>query len=171
MTCSFAVRRQRKQTAASSSSPSIPPITKGLQERIHEFGNIDEPIELKPIIDHLAALPSLDLAYSEETEARIPELAGGISVALARTFKIIDPALKNRKASMGALAAYLRLAAVDTCTPAFRGGREVLAEPRIHLQRCKGRCSKRLSIVISWGRTACVSVANQDLLRLALLIG
>ena len=75
--------------------PFDPPITKGLQERIHEFGNIDEQIELKPIIDHLAALPPLDLAYSEETEARLPELAGGISVALSRTFKIIDPALKN----------------------------------------------------------------------------
>ena len=62
--------------------PFDPPITKGLQERIHEFGNIDEQIELKPIIDYLAALLPL-------------ELAGGISVALARTFKIIDPALKN----------------------------------------------------------------------------
>src|ERR1700738_907590 len=95
MTCSFAVRRQRKQTAASSSSPSIRRSPRGWQERIHEFGNIDEQIEQKPIIDYLAALPPLDLAYSEETEARLPELAGGISVALARTFKIIDPALKN----------------------------------------------------------------------------
>jgi hypothetical protein len=75
--------------------PFDPPITKGLQEQIHAFRNIDEQIELKPILDHLAALPPLDLAYSEETEARFPEIAGGISVALARTFKIIDPALKN----------------------------------------------------------------------------
>ena len=75
--------------------PFDPPITKGLQERIHEFRNIDERIELKPILDHLAARPPLDLAYSEETEVRLPEIAGGISVALARTFKIIDPALKN----------------------------------------------------------------------------
>jgi hypothetical protein len=71
------------------------PITKGLQERIHEFRNIDEQIELRPILDHLASSPPLDLAYSEETEARLPEIAGGISVALARTFKIIDPKLKN----------------------------------------------------------------------------
>lgn len=75
--------------------PFDPPITNGLQERIHEFRNIDEQIKLKPILDSLAALPPLDLAYSEETEARLPEIAGGISVALARTFKIIDPALKN----------------------------------------------------------------------------
>ena len=71
------------------------PITEGLQERIHEFRRLDEQIELKPILDHLAALPPLDLAYSEETTARFSEIAGGISVALAHTFKIIDPELKN----------------------------------------------------------------------------
>jgi hypothetical protein len=71
------------------------PITKGLQERIHEFRNIDEQIELRSILDHLALRPPLDLAYSDETEARLPEIASGISVALARTFKIIDPKLKN----------------------------------------------------------------------------
>src|ERR1700730_7693273 len=32
---------------------------------------------------------------------------------------------KPAKRALGALAAYLRPAAVDTCTPAFRGGREV----------------------------------------------
>jgi hypothetical protein len=90
----------RGQAAAKANGRDIiepfdPPITKGLQERIHEFRNIDEQIELKPILDHLAARPPLDLAYSEETEVRLPEIAGGISVALARTFKIIDPELKN----------------------------------------------------------------------------
>ena len=43
----------------------------------------------------MAARPPLDLAYSEETEARLPAIAGGISVALAQTFKVIDPDLRN----------------------------------------------------------------------------
>jgi hypothetical protein len=73
------------------------PITKGLQERIHEFRNIDAQIELKPIIDRLTARPPLDLALSVETEARLPEIVGGLSIALARSFKIIDPDLKNPK--------------------------------------------------------------------------
>jgi Domain of unknown function (DUF1931) len=90
----------RGQAAAKANGRDIiepfdPPITKGLQKRIHEFRNIDEQIELKPILDRLAALPPLDLAYSEETEARLPEIAGGISVALAHSFKINDPELKN----------------------------------------------------------------------------
>ncbi|MGE5779710.1 MAG: DUF1931 family protein [Hyphomicrobiales bacterium] len=71
------------------------PVTRGLQECIHAFRAIDQTIELKPILDRLTALPPLDLAYSDETEARLPELVGGLSVALARTFKILDPDLKN----------------------------------------------------------------------------
>jgi hypothetical protein len=35
------------------------------------------------------------LIYSSETEERLPEIAGGISLALARAFEIIDPELKN----------------------------------------------------------------------------
>jgi hypothetical protein len=71
------------------------PITKGLQESIHEFENIDEQIELRPILEHLAAQPPLDLAYGEDTEDQLPVVVGGLSVALARAFKIIDGNLKN----------------------------------------------------------------------------
>ncbi len=71
------------------------PITKGLQERIHEFRKLEEGIAVEPILEHLTALPPFDLTYSEETKARLPEIAGGISVALAHTFKIIDPDVKN----------------------------------------------------------------------------
>jgi hypothetical protein len=71
------------------------PITKGLQECIHDFRDIDEEIELNPILDRLTALPPLDLDYSEETEAQLPGIVGGLSVALARSFKVTDPGLKN----------------------------------------------------------------------------
>ena len=65
------------------------------QECIHAFRQMDEAVELEPILDYLTARPPLDLAYSEATEARLPEVVGGLSVALARSFKIIDPELKN----------------------------------------------------------------------------
>lgn len=71
------------------------PVTKGLQDSIHRFRKLDEEIELQPILEHLATLPALDLLVDEETEARIPEVAGGLSLALAEAFKIIDPKLKN----------------------------------------------------------------------------
>jgi histone H3/H4 len=71
------------------------PITKGLQECIHEFEKLDEGIDLRPILDQLTGRPPLDLAYGEDVEDRLPEVVGGLSVALARTFTIIDPDLKN----------------------------------------------------------------------------
>jgi hypothetical protein len=71
------------------------PITKGLQESIHIFNEIDEKGELLPILDYIAGLPQLDLAYSDDTKTELPRIVGGLSVALARAFKIIDPELKN----------------------------------------------------------------------------
>ena len=71
------------------------PITKGLQESIHDFGDIDEEIELQPILDHLATQRPMEASASEETEARLPGIAGGLSIALARTFTIVDPKLQN----------------------------------------------------------------------------
>jgi len=75
--------------------PADLPITKGLQESIHEFRKIEEEIELKSILEYIAALPPLNLTYSDETEERLPAVVGGLSVALARSFTIIDPDLKN----------------------------------------------------------------------------
>jgi hypothetical protein len=71
------------------------PITKGLQESIHAFEKLDQEIELEPILEQLAAGPQLDVTVSEETQARLPAIVGGISVGLAQTFKILDPQVKN----------------------------------------------------------------------------
>ncbi len=74
------------------------PITKGMQENVHRFKEIDETVELRPILDRLIATPPLDLQLGEETEAELYAAGGGLSMALARTFKIIDPDLKNPQA-------------------------------------------------------------------------
>jgi len=76
--------------------PSDLPITKGLQESIHAYRRIDdERLDLASILGQLTKLPQLDLAYSEETAAKLPEIVGGLSYALARCFKILYPDLKN----------------------------------------------------------------------------
>jgi hypothetical protein len=90
----------RGQAAATANGRSIVerfdlPITKGLQESIQQFRKIDEEIELQPILDFLTARPPLDLPYSDDTVSQLPRIAGGLSVALARAFRIIDPGLKN----------------------------------------------------------------------------
>ncbi|WP_433514389.1 DUF1931 family protein [Nonomuraea sp. CA-143628] len=71
------------------------PITKGLQETMHDFRDLDEELELSPILEQLTALPPLDLSLSVDAEARLPAVAGGLSMALARAFKIVEPDLKN----------------------------------------------------------------------------
>ncbi|QYJ16873.1 hypothetical protein Rxycam_02709 [Rubrobacter xylanophilus DSM 9941] len=43
----------------------------------------------------MAALPPLRLEYSAETEDRFPEIVGGLSLTLARTFRVLDPEVKN----------------------------------------------------------------------------
>ena len=82
-----------KANARDIIEPWDPPITAGLQQCMHQFGRIDEDIELRPILDSLAARPPLASALSEETQARLPLLFGGISVALARTFHVLDAEL------------------------------------------------------------------------------
>ena len=69
------------------------PITKGLQESIHSFEKLEEDIEIQPILEQ-AAHPPLDMALTDDTAARLPLIFGGISVALARTFKLIDADVK-----------------------------------------------------------------------------
>jgi hypothetical protein len=75
--------------------PGDLPITKGLQESIHQFRKLDEEVELGPILEELATYPQLDRPPTEATEARLPEIVGGLSLALARSFKLIDPDVVN----------------------------------------------------------------------------
>ena len=71
------------------------PITKGLQERVHEFLKMEEDLDVAPLLEQILALPPIEIAISDDTEARLPAIAGGLSVALAQAFKIIDPRVKN----------------------------------------------------------------------------
>jgi hypothetical protein len=75
--------------------PSDLPITKGLQESIIDFRKMAEEIDLKSILEYIAALPPLNVTYGYDTEDELPNVVGGLSVALARSFKLIDPDLKN----------------------------------------------------------------------------
>ncbi|WP_248966405.1 DUF1931 family protein [Sphaerisporangium perillae] len=84
-----------KSNARDVIHPSDLPVTKGLQESIHTFRALDEEIALEPVLEQLAKRPPLDLTIAEETERSLPEIVGGLTLVLARTFKIIDPRQKN----------------------------------------------------------------------------
>lgn len=71
------------------------PVTKGLQETIHRFRLINAELQLSDHLAGLIGLPQSDLAIADETQARFSEIGGGLCLALAETFKIIDQKLKN----------------------------------------------------------------------------
>jgi hypothetical protein len=71
------------------------PIPAGLQERMFEFRRMDADIGLLPILNELTIRPPLDLPLGDEADAELPAVAGGLCVALAQAFKIIDSRLKN----------------------------------------------------------------------------
>jgi hypothetical protein len=71
------------------------PITKGLQECTDAFRRMDTEIGLGPIMDYIVMRPPLEVSLSDASATRLPVIAGGLSVALGRTFKIIDPNLKR----------------------------------------------------------------------------
>jgi hypothetical protein len=71
------------------------PITSGLQERMHEFRKIDAQIGLETELGRMVKRPPTDLDYFEDTEGELVWIAGGLALALACSFRILDPDLKN----------------------------------------------------------------------------
>jgi hypothetical protein len=71
------------------------PVTRGLRESIRAFQRMEEAPELMPVLQRLAPHPQLDLTLGVETEERLPLIVGGLGVALARTFRIIEPDKRN----------------------------------------------------------------------------
>ena len=76
-------------------APQDLPITKGLQERIREFDKVEEAEEIRELLRQDVRRPPADVTFAEETEELLPEVFGGLSVALARSFRLIDPRLTN----------------------------------------------------------------------------
>jgi hypothetical protein len=76
-------------------APPDLPITKGLHERMREFDELDVAAEVRALLRQDLRRPPGDVTFSEETEELLPEVFGGLSVLLARSFTLIDPDLTN----------------------------------------------------------------------------
>lgn len=66
------------------------PITKGIQERMREFDALEEADEVRELLSQIVRRPPGDITFGDETEQLLPELFGGLSVALARSFGAVD---------------------------------------------------------------------------------
>ena len=71
------------------------PITKGLQESIHRFRKLDLAAEVRPMLAEISTRPQLDLAVAVDVDEELPDVAGGLSLALGQTFGLIDPNVRN----------------------------------------------------------------------------
>jgi hypothetical protein len=78
--------------------PQDLPITKGIQERMREFDKLDEAAEVRDLLGQQVRRPP-DVTFAEDTERMLAELFGGLSVALAHSFRIIDPKIANPSTS------------------------------------------------------------------------
>lgn len=71
------------------------PITKGLQERMREFDKLEEAEEIRGLLREVVREPPGDVAFAQDAEQLLPELFGGLAIALARSLRQIDPAVSN----------------------------------------------------------------------------
>jgi len=67
------------------------PITKGLRESIRQFQalELEEQIELGPILEYLASLPPLKFPLEVELENELPNIVGGLLLVMAKTLSVI----------------------------------------------------------------------------------
>lgn len=71
------------------------PITKGVQERMREFDKLDEAEEIRGLLRQVVRRPPGDVTFAEDTEELLPELFGALGIALARSFRVVDPTVSN----------------------------------------------------------------------------
>ena len=76
-------------------APQDLPITRGLQEQMREFSRLDEADELRRLLRESLRRPPEDVTFGDETEDALVEMFGGMSLALARSFRIVDPEVRN----------------------------------------------------------------------------
>jgi hypothetical protein len=76
-------------------APQDLPITKGLQERMREFAKLDSADDLRQWLGQTLRRPPDDVTFGEETEDTLTDVFGGISVALARSFRLVDPEVRS----------------------------------------------------------------------------
>ena len=76
-------------------APQDLPITKGLQEQIRAFGKLEEADELRRLLRGTVRRPPDDVTFGDETEDVLIEVFGGLGVALARSFRLLDEHVTN----------------------------------------------------------------------------
>ena len=91
----IAGRNSAKANGRDVIEPQDLPITKGVQERMREFDKLEEADEIRELLRQVVRQPPGDVTFAEDTDQLLPELFGGLSVALARSFGVLDATISN----------------------------------------------------------------------------
>jgi uncharacterized protein DUF1931 len=91
----IAGRNTAKANGRDVIEPQDLPITKGVQERMREFDKLEEAEEIRELLRQVVRQPPSDVTFAEDTDQLLPELFGGLSVALARSFRVLDATISN----------------------------------------------------------------------------
>ena len=76
-------------------APQDLPITAGLQQQIRAFGKLEEADELRQFLRGTVRRPPDDVTFGDETDDVLVEVFGGLAVALARSFHLLDGHVTN----------------------------------------------------------------------------
>jgi hypothetical protein len=62
---------------------------------MREFDKLEEAEEIRELLRQVVRQPPGDIAFAEDTERVLPELFGGLSIALARSFRLVDTTVSS----------------------------------------------------------------------------
>ncbi len=70
------------------------PVTKGFEESLRQFKELEEEVELQDVLQFLEQIPPLKYPISAELEAKLPEYIGALMLIIARVLKEIGAGRK-----------------------------------------------------------------------------
>ncbi|EDM24449.1 DUF1931 family protein [Caminibacter mediatlanticus TB-2] len=73
------------------------PVTKGFEESLRQFKELEEEVELQDVLQFLEQIPPLKYPISAELEAKLPEYIGALMLIIARVLKEIGAGRKPSK--------------------------------------------------------------------------
>ena len=73
------------------------PVTKGFEESLRQFKELEEEVELQDVLQFLEQIPPLKYPISAELEAKLPEYIGALMLIVARVLKEIGAGRKPSK--------------------------------------------------------------------------
>jgi len=91
----FAGRNAARANGRDVIAPHDLPITACLRDQMHDFSSREEAAEVLRVLREAPRRPPGDVTFGEGTEASLQEAFGGIALALARSFKVLDPELTH----------------------------------------------------------------------------